>query len=209
MAAGAATAAGVLEASRPGLFEPYLGHLNPYLAVVLASALGALSIWYLQSHTWFRLFRSETIGEGVLLAGGGATVFAFLMIVVDLGRPFPKTLNVPLPEAWLFYPAMAYLVEMALHATPLALLLGAGSLFKQAWAPALLWSSIFVTALLEPSLQLGFGLSALVGFHVFAFNLFQLWLFRRYDLVSMLSARLAYYLEWHILWGHLRLQLLS
>jgi len=48
---------------------------------------------------------------------------------------------------------------------------------------------------------------AYVGLHVFLINLLQLWLFKRYDLISMYSFRLAYYLLWHIGWGHVRLKL--
>jgi hypothetical protein len=203
---GAAT--GALSVSHPDLFQPYLGSLNPLLAVLLATALGWFALRYLQSRGWFESFVPEQSRTGVPLAAVGATAFALVTVGVDLWKPFPPNLNVPSPQAWLFYPTIAYLVEMVFHAVPLALLLGVGSLLKEGEATTLLWPCILITALLEPSLQLGLGFSVLVGIHVFAFNLFQLWLFRRYDFVSMLSARLAYYLEWHIVWGHLRLRLL-
>ena len=44
-----------------------------------------------------------------------------------------------------------------------------------------------------------------LGLHVFAFNLLQLYIFRRYDFASLYSLRLVYYLYWHILWSTLRL----
>jgi len=50
--------------------------------------------------------------------------------------------------------------------------------------------------------------AAYIGLKVFAFNLVQLSLFRRYDFVAMCVFRLVYYACWHVAWGQLRLQLL-
>jgi len=69
-------------------------------------------------------------------------------------------------------------------------------------------------ALLEPAFQLGrgfpgkpmSGLDAYVGLHVLVISLLQLYVFRRYDFVSMITFRLVYYIHWHIVWGYLRLQ---
>ena len=72
------------------------------------------------------------------------------------------------------------------------------------------------TAFLEPIFQQGLVFSekpllwaeVYVGLHVFAFNIFQMYVFRRYDFVSMYLFRLVYYIHWHIVWGYVRLQLL-
>lgn len=112
---------------------------------------------------------------------------------------------------------MAYVVEICFHVAPLALLLVIlGRLFRTLDSNRLVWICIFIAASLEPvfQLRLGFsrkllsGLAVFVGVHIFAFNLFELYVFRRYGFVSMYSFRLAYYLSWHIVWGSLRLQLL-
>jgi hypothetical protein len=50
--------------------------------------------------------------------------------------------------------------------------------------------------------------SAFVGAHVWLINIAQLLVFRRYGFVPMYSLRLAYYLIWHIIWGHARLRLM-
>lgn len=48
-----------------------------------------------------------------------------------------------------------------------------------------------------------------VGVHVFVFNWFQMYLFRRYDFFGMYSFRIVYHLHWHILWGYARLRWFS
>ena len=40
--------------------------------------------------------------------------------------------------------------------------------------------------------------------HIFLFNVFQLLIFRRCDVVSMYSLRFVYYFIWHVVWGHIR-----
>ena len=50
------------------------------------------------------------------------------------------------------------------------------------------------------------GSSAYVAAFVFVFTLVELYIYRRYDFVSMYSFRLAFYIWWHIIWGYLRLQ---
>jgi hypothetical protein len=65
----------------------------------------------------------------------------------------------------------------------------------------------------EPTFQVLFGgetlaLSVYTWFHVFAMAFLQLYVFRRYDFVSMYTFRLVYYMFWHIGWGYLRLRLL-
>ena len=76
-------------------------------------------------------------------------------------------------------------------------------------------SVALVVSVLEPGFQVRLaassrGLSsvdAYVGTHLLIFNLLQLYIFRRYDFVSMYAFRPTYYLYWHIIWGYLRLQL--
>jgi len=68
---------------------------------------------------------------------------------------------------------------------------------------------------LEPTFQLRSGLvdqplssiQAYVWLHVWAINLLQLYVFRRFGFVSTYAFRLVYYLHWHVAWGYLRLQL--
>jgi hypothetical protein len=69
-------------------------------------------------------------------------------------------------------------------------------------------------AALEPTFQVAFGGKPLTWgdtytwIHVFAIAFLQLTVFRRYDLLSMVSLRMFYYAYWHIIWGVIRLKLL-
>jgi hypothetical protein len=142
-----------------------------------------------------------------------STIFATLLgigqVFADLVIRFPKDLNVPPPQSLLFYPVMAYVVEVCFHALPLALVLAVlGPLSKEVNTNVLVWLCFLPVASLEPIVMRRLGFSAYVGLFVFAFNLLQLYVFRRYDFVSMYSFRLVYYVHWHVLWGYLRLRLL-
>jgi hypothetical protein len=43
---------------------------------------------------------------------------------------------------------------------------------------------------------------------VLVFNAVQMSIWRHYDFVSMYTMRLVYYLQWHIVWGSVRLHVL-
>ena len=180
-------------------------------------ALGVVSLWFLHSRGWFEIYTGRKTLRGVVFSAIVATLFALAAISVDLGIGFDRDLNVPLPQSLSFYPAIGYVAEIVFRTLPLSLLLiFLGPLIKKRNPDSLVWSCILVASFLEPIFQLGFAFSqkplswadAYVVPHVFAFNLLQMYVFRRYDFVSMYSFRLIYYIYWHIVWGHLRLQLL-
>ena len=217
LALGAVAVTAILWVSGSTSFRPYLGKLNPLLVVLLVTALGFISLGFLHSHGWFEIYA----GRKTLKGTGRAVVLASLLapaaILVDLGHPFPRDLNVPPPQSLLFYPAIGYLVEITFHALPLSLLLASlGGLASKVSSQVLVWSCILTAALLEPILQVRWAASAgesswvvaFVGLQVFVVNLLQLYIFHRYDFVSMYMFRLTYYFQWHILWGYVRLQVL-
>ena len=147
-----------------------------------------------------------------------ASVLAVAIIIADFVIRYPEDTNVPVPEALLFYPAVGFVAEIAFHVLPLALLL----LFlapirkklgsdRRIW-PA--WLAIAIAAVVEPTFQVvlpgdPFSLAcAYTWVHVFAIAFLQLYMFRRYDFVSMCSFRLIYYAYWHVAWGVIRLEVL-
>ena len=77
-----------------------------------------------------------------------------------------------------------------------------------------MWLGILLVAVLEPTFQTLFEgkvftwRAAYTWIHVFAMAFLQLYVFRRFDFVSMYSFRLIYYAYWHILWGVVRLKVL-
>jgi hypothetical protein len=218
LALGAVAATAILSQSGSTSFQPYLGSLNPLLAVLVVTALGFVSLGFLHSRGWFEIYVGRRSLKGTARAAVLASLLAIAAILVDLGHPFPRDMNVPPPQSLLFYPAIGYLVEITFHAIPLSLLLASsGALATRVSSQVLVWGCILTVALFEPILQVRSAVSAsesswveaFVGLQVFAFNLLQLYIFRRYDFVSMYMCRLAYYLQWHILWGYVRLQVLS
>ncbi len=214
---GAIAATGILSPSHGDFFRPYFGPVYPLVAVALASVAGVCSLRFLQTQGWFEIYLGRDTLRGVAVSAGVAALLAVPTILLDLHTPFPRGLNVPLPQSLLFYPAMGYVVEISFHALPLALLLFLlAPIGKKLGPDRVFWTSIVFVALLEPVLQVLMGASGrslswidvYVGLHVLAFNFLQLWVFRRYDFVSMFSFRMVYYLLWHIGWGYLRLRLL-
>jgi len=121
---------------------------------------------------------------------------------------FPRDINVPPPQSLLFYPAMAYVVEVVFHALPLALLLALLRRSPQrANTGIVIGLCITFVSSLEPVLvHLRTGASAYVGAFVFVFTLVELYVFRRYDFISMYAFRLVFYMWWHITWGYVRLR---
>jgi hypothetical protein len=207
----------LLSLSDHNFFQPYFGPINPLLGVLLASVLGTGALASLRAGGWFQIFMGREGLRGILLSASLATLLAVLMILFDLTAPFPRNINVPFPQSLLFYPAMAFVAEMVFHILPLSVLL-VFTARAVAWLRAgpVIWSCILLVSLIEPLFQVAWasstaplpGAAALVGVHVLVFNLLQLYVFRRYDLVSMYAFRLIYYLHWHIVWGYLRLRIL-
>jgi hypothetical protein len=176
--------------------------------------VGLLLLSFLLAKNGFAIFKTHHLKKALWyswLVG----LFVSVAILVDLKSAFPQDMNVPLPLALLFYPIIAFFVEMIFHVLPLALLLPAlTSIFKPAIYVRVLWFCIIMVALLEPTYQaLNMTDSPtwaviIVWLNLFAFNLAQLWVFNKFDFLSMYAFRLFYYLIWHILWGHFRLDVL-
>jgi len=200
---------GIIPGNPAGFFQPFIGSVQPLLAITLVAVVGVASLGLLRSRGGFEIYTMRGTLRGVAVAAAIATAFGIVMIVADLTfSRQPADINVPPPWSWLFYPVIAYAVEILFHVIPLALLLAVlGPLFKQLNMPGLVWLCILLVSLLEPLVQTRLlGMSAYVGLHVFAFTLAQLYVFRRYDFISMYTFRIAYYVVWHIIWGYLRLQ---
>lgn len=203
---------GLLSLSRggTGFFAPYFGSIPPMLAVALVAAVGFVCVGPLHARGWLQRRRGQTV-RGVGFAAVTATIFGLWQAGADLlVTRFPKDINVPVPESLLFYPAIAYVVEVLFHALPLALLLVALDWLPEKRKPnptVAVWLCIVPVAALEPILvHLRTGASTYVAVFVFVFTLVELNVFRRYDFVSMMAFRVVFYLWWHILWGSLRLR---
>jgi hypothetical protein len=196
-------------------FQKYFGDLNPLLTIATIAVAGIVALVFLEARGWFAIYRKRHFFRGLAWSAMLATLFAIAVVLVDVRFGYPKDLNVPPPDALLFYPVMGFVAEFTFHVIPLALLLLLlGLLFRNRDASAYVWPCILLVAAVEPVFQMGFAAKPLsaaglyTGIHVFAISLAQLVLFRRFDFVAAMMLRLTYYLYWHILWGCLRLHLL-
>jgi hypothetical protein len=214
---GTVVLTGLLHYFDAHVFQRVLGGINPLAAALLVAVLGFVCLSWLLSRGEFAIYRNEN-QQGLLHACGLAALFGVIIIPADLMIVYPDDINVPFPESLLFYPVVGFFAEILFHVLPLSLLLiFLFSMFKAANQNKMIWFSIAVVALLEPVYQTLWMVSlnrypvwavAYDATHVFAINLLQLIIFRRYDFVSMVAFRLVYYLFWHIGWGYFRLAIL-
>lgn len=191
-------------------FEPYFGGVSPVLVFGATAVIGLVSLRALQVCGWLGT-RPRGGLKGVGVAVTLATLFAIPVVLVDRLVGI-KVVNVPMPWSLLFYPAIALVVEVFFHTAPLALLFTSLRSIARANSDRIAWVCIILVSLLEPTYQLRFGLAgqsfswlaAYVWTHVWAINVVQLYLFRRFGVASMYGMRLVYYLLWHIVWEYVR-----
>ena len=171
--------------------------------------MGALA--FLERRGFWRCGDRATIVRGVGLAGAAALPMAAVAIGVDVAAGFPRDTNVAWPQAWVVYPVIAVVAETAFHLVPLSALVWlTRSRLDDLQFTARMWVQVLAAAAVEPVAQaaLGSSLLAFVIPHVFLVGVIEMLLLRRFGYVPMVAFRLLYYLAWHVLWGHARLELL-
>ena len=205
----------ILLPSSRAYFRRFFGNAHPLLVVIVASVLGAAALGVLRARGGFEILKGQMTLRGIALSAGFATLLAVPIVIADFFLRYPKDTNVPVPQALLFYPAVGFVAEIVFHVLPLALLMLALSPLAQRFGiERIVWLGILLVAVLEPTFQTLFEGSvftwraAYTWIHVFAIAVLQLYVFRRFDFVSMYSFRLIYYAYWHILWGVVRLKVL-
>jgi hypothetical protein len=205
----------ILLPSSNAYFRRFLGEWNPIMVIIIATIVGAVALWLLQARYNFVIFMGKGTIPGLKLSVVLATLLAIAIVAADFFIRYPEDTNVSLPYALLFYPSIGFVAEIIFHVLPLALLLILlNPLGGWIGSDRLIWLGIFLVAVLEPTFQVTFegkpftwG-SAYTWIHVFVLAFLQLYVFRRFDFISMYSFRLFYYVYWHILWGVIRLQVL-
>ena len=194
-------------------YQRFLGRMNPLLIFIITILLGILLMSFLLSATTCKIYQKAALSRTFFILGIPLILIAGI-VWVDTRGVFPKDLNVEFPHSLLFYPSIGYIVEIIFHVLPFTLCFFiVTTIFKQLDQTKALLIVIPLIALIEPIFQIiNFGRNypfwavAYVGVNILAINLSQLWLFVKYDFVSMYALRLVYYLLWHIVWGGLRLR---
>lgn len=195
-------------------FQRFFGTPHPLMVVVTAALLGGGALRLLQARDWAEITKGSVTVRGIRLSAGLATVFAVVIVIADVVLRYPEGINVPLPQAALFYPVVGFVAEIVFHVLPFTLLMLILSPLRGRLTDGKrIGISIALTALAEPTFQISFAggpltwIDAYTWIHVFSISLLQLYVFRRYDFVSMYAFRLIYYAYWHVLWGAIRLPL--
>jgi len=191
------------------VFTRYLGATNPVAVMIVVSALAFVSLAYLRSRGSIEIVSGDGVLAGLQFTARVAPLFALAAIGADLLLRYPRGMNVSAPDALFFYPAIGFLVEVCLHAVPLAVLVAlfarSGIQYERTF-----WLLAVPVALLEAAFQTATAATAATavfsGVQLFAFGLVQLYVFRRFGFMSMYLFRLAYYSLWHIAWGAIRLR---
>ena len=193
------------------VFTRYLGPFDPVAVMILVSGLAFVSLGYLRSHSAFAIIGGGRALDSLRFTVWVAPLFALAAISADLLLRYPRDMNVGAPDAFAFYPVIGFLVEVCLHAVPLALLI---ALFSRSGIPSerTFWFMAIAIATLEAVFQMATAVTVATaifsGIHLLAFGLVQLYVFRRFGFMSMYTFRIAYYYLWHIAWGAARLRLL-
>lgn len=187
------------------LFATYLGNQYPLL-VLGGLMMGYVFAYdYLESRQW-HFISSQLHRRLILPIFISSAVLGCVPILIDLWKPFDEEINVLFPLSLVFYPTVGMVAEIVFHLVPLVLILHFLPRIK-------MWFLILSIALVEPIFQVIFEMQTnnfnlkifIVATEVFAFNVFQLLIFRRYGFSAMYLARLGFYTTWHIIWGYYRL----
>lgn len=195
-------------------FERFYGPLSPVVVTIIAAVIGAISLRSLRARGWLRA--SARPAKHLWRAGFAGMAFATLAAAFDSVIHFPEDMNVAWPHSVLFYPAIAFVAEVAFHIAPLAVLIALlGWRFSGEKDTRRVWTTIAVVTAIETVFQtldaLGGDdkrLALFVAPQLAAVGAFQLMTFRRNGLAALVSFRLGYYLVWHIIWGYVRLTVL-
>ncbi len=141
--------------------------------------------------------------EAVVVVAMCVLGFGALIVAVDRLIGLPAGINAPLPWALLYYAAMGFAAQVALHLLPLAAILQTAPSLAQRRP----WAVMAMSATPEAALQ---GLSVegamtgIIGLHLMGFGVAEIYLLRRFGFLAMYAFRMGYYLLWHVAWGAVR-----
>ena len=192
----------------------YFGSVPPVPAALIICLVGLAALWALQAHLEFSVCVPSAFGRGFPLAAVLVVPFAVVATISDFVAPFPADINVSLPTALAFYPAIGYIAQFALHIIPFALVMAIGEIFLGKIKRNLrLCLATILASTLEPVFQVVSSTSndrsmlatAVMASSLFLFGVVELQLYRRFDYATMFAFRLLYYAYWHVVWGTLRL----
>ena len=181
--------------------------------------LGYVGVWLAPRAGFPELMANEiTNGKRFVVPALAGMVLALPIIVIDMVYVLPEGLNVAFPHSIPFYMLGGVYVEVTQHLLPLTVLIWIIStlLLRGRGRSQVFWAVAVLAALIEPVGQIATGvfdsyprhLYVVAGVLIFAVNLIQLDLFRRFGFMAMLMFRMGLYMIWHVAWGPVRLALM-
>lgn len=213
LAAASAVSVLLVSQTQPEVFQPYFGNWSPAVSICAIAVVGIFALYQLERRWAFCVYRPASSLRGLAVAAGCAIPFMIVVTVADLLWGFPADMNVRLPMAVLFYPAMGFAAQVTMHIVPFLIFLSVGRLlFGRVSRDHLIAVCILLVAGLEATFQVVAGsantllaLDVFVAAHLFLFGLVELYIFWKFDFWSMYAFRVVYYLYWHGVWAQMRL----
>ncbi len=192
------------------VFEPFFGAVHPVAVMTVVALVGAVAMAYLQRTSDFAVLGPGGWRDAASIIAWVVPLLAAAAIGSDLVFRYREDLNVAMPDAFRFYPAIAAFVELALHVVSVAVFVAV--LGMPTGFDATFWRIAIPVALVEAVAQAVYatsiGTSVFSFVHLMVFGLAQVWIFWRFGFMWMLGFRLAYYSLWHLIWGTARIELL-
>ncbi len=198
------------------VFSGFFGSINPILVIPLFIILGFGTLLYLQIKRDTVIFRKGKPKKWMIVSLI-PLAFALGVILMEVFYPFSEDINVLFPKSLLFYPVMGFVAEIIFQLVPLSLLFALLTvIFKKVDQNKIIILCIMIVSLIEPIFQFLFDTSVsrplwiklIDAFRIYLFCCVQLFIYKRYDFVSMFLYRMVYYLFWHVIWGTIRLNIL-
>ena len=198
----------------PSVYSKFLGHIRPLLALIIAIIICTLVLRHFESKQYFYFYKASRFSAKFIIIPL-ALIFGIVVITADISfANYQHDINARFPISIPFYPSIGFIAEVLFHLIPLFLVMNLLPLLGINNPNRVTWTSILIVSLIEPFFQIWNStdyseLTLIFTFvHVLLFSLVQLIIFKRFDFISMFLFRIAYYLIWHVIWGHFRLDIL-
>ena len=108
----------VLCLSDCSFFQRFVGGLNPVMALIISIVAGFGVLFILLEKGWFEIYKrgvAKYKPKYVWLT----VILACISILIDWIVVFPEDMNLAFPQSLLFYPAIAFVVEIFFHVLPM------------------------------------------------------------------------------------------
>ena len=158
------------------------GGLDPMGVMTGVAVVGVFAMAYLQGTSSFAVLGPGAGGHAMSIIAWAVPLLAAAAIGSDLVFRYAEDVNVAMPDALRFYPAIAVFVEIALHVVPIAVLVATAGDADRVRRD--LWRIAIPVALVEAVVQAAYatsvGTAVFSAVHLMVFGVAQVWIFWRF-----------------------------